>query len=185
MRKSTLEKLKSIDFKKIMLVKNLLSILLYTLSTLIWIKNETASPILKVITFISLGLYIIMFVVIAFYSKGNLNKNMKKYKKTVKNMRTILKFINLVVLVITTISVFSFSLENIFALAFNIILLAMNIMSFMFKLFVWLVKRKINKFLKKDKKENHSFFGFILDDELFEDENTQIAEETQTQTQNN
>lgn len=170
---------KKINFKRILLIKNIISILLYTLSTLIWVRDETASPILKIIAFASLGMYIIMFVIIAFYSKGNLNKNLKKYKKTVKNMRAILKFLNLLVLVITTISVFSFSIKNLLALTFNIILLGMNILSFMIKIFMYLAKRRLNKMLKIDKKEKQTFFGFLLDDEVYENE-----ESTEEQTQN-
>ena len=170
------ESKKATTFKRIVLLKNIVSILLYTLSTLIWVKDETASPILKTIAFVSLGLYILMFVVIAFYSKENFKKNLKKYKKTVKTMKTTLKFLNLLVLVITTISVFSFSIKNLLALTFNIILLGINILSFIFKFFLFLAKRKFNKMFKKDKNEKQTFFGFLLDDDIYENEQTNDLE---------
>lgn len=163
-----IQKKEKINFKKISTIINIFSILLYALSTIIWVQNKLVNDTLKIIAFISLGLYIVLFLIISIFSGKNYNKNLKRYKKLMKGLRTLLKFVNLVVLVISTISLFSFSLKNLVAVILNIILLAINIMQFLFKLYIYFIKVTIRKVFKIEKK--NSFLGFVFDDELEKEE---------------
>lgn len=170
-----MEKTKFIEkFKKIMIIKNVISLILYIISTYTWIRNNDFPKPLKYTALISMVLYIIMFFVILFFSGNNFKKNLAQYKKQMKTMRSILKFFNLVILTVTTISLFTLTFENIVTLIINISIITINVLSFIFKLVMYRIKIKFKKlFNKNDKKEEkQSFLGFILNDDDISENDT-------------
>ena len=149
-----------IDFKKIIRIKNIISVVLYTLMTIFWITNKAANNFVKWVSVIVLVMYLVMFAFVDYMSKNTdyYKKNINNYFKILSITRTILNIINMVMVVISLTSLVTFSLKNFFLVLFNIIFIIINLISLLIKYLIYKIKKKFKK------QQNKSFFGFILND---------------------
>lgn len=149
------------------ITKNIITIVLYIISLVIWTANK-ANPFIKIVAIISILIYITLFFLLIFFSSSDaFSKNISLYKKRIKNINKLLKLLNLFITLISTISLFTFTTESIVAVIINTAILAINILSIIISYFLYRITIKIKNHFKSSEELPKTFIGYYFGTESY------------------
>ena len=165
----------------IVITSNIISVILYMTSLIIWIFTGASSGLIKIIAIISLVIYIVLFCVLIMYSSSDkFTKNLSIYKLRIKRVNKLLKIFNIIIVIITTISLFTPASNSLVTILVNIGILIFNIVSIVFGYYLYKMKVRIFNKIKKQNEVPKSFWAYYFgtnNDKLIQKTNENLLTE--------